>query len=209
MTTDNGVQDGRVSRHNRWMAETGGTRGAGYAEHFAKLAADGVDVHGEARFVDALLAPGSHVVDAGCGTGRVALELARRGHDVAGVDLDASMLAQARRAAPAGTWLEADLLDVPGEEVGAPVDAVVLAGNVVVYLTDGTEAAVISHLAGWLRPGGILVAGFATDRHVAEHDYAHWCRSAGLVEVSTHTGWEVSAPPPVADAAYVVLVHRR
>ena len=49
------------------------------------------------------------VLDAGCGTGRVAIELARHGVDVVGVDVDASMIGEARRRAPELEWVEADL----------------------------------------------------------------------------------------------------
>ncbi|MEJ5944968.1 class I SAM-dependent methyltransferase [Pseudokineococcus basanitobsidens] len=96
--------DGRAPERprNRWVAETGGTSGPDYAARFAALAAAGEDVHGEARCLDALLPRAARVLDAGCGTGRVALELARRGHRVVGADLDASMLDQARAADPDG-----------------------------------------------------------------------------------------------------------
>ena len=198
------LHDGPV---NRWLAETGGRRGAAYAARFEALEATGADVHGEAGFVDRLLDRASSVVDGGCGTGRVARELARRGHRVTGVDLDASMLAVGRERAPGLAWVLADLLDVGGDAVGAPVDCVVLAGNVVVYLTPGTEPDVVSHLAGWLRPGGLVVAGFATDRHVSPSDYRRWCADAGLTEEAAHAGWD--AVPETAASAYIVMVHRR
>lgn len=191
---------------NRWLAETGGSRGAAYAARFDELAASGADPHGEARFVDALLARGSTVVDAGCGTGRVAAELARRGHRPTGVDLDSSMLAEARRRHGDLAWVEADLLDVTGEQVCAPVDCVLLAGNVVVYLTPGTEADVVARTASWLRPGGLLVAGFAADRHVSRHEYRTWCSAAGLEPVTGHAGW---GGGPDDDGPYTVQVHRR
>lgn len=192
---------------NRWLEETGGTRGPEYAQRFAALTASGKQVHGEADFCDRLLAPGSRVVDGGCGTGRVGTELARRGHHVVGADLDASMLAEARRAAPHLTWLEADLLDLSPDDVGAPVDLVVLAGNVVVYLTPGTEPDLAPRLAGWLAPGGLLVAGFAADRHVTVADWDRWCADAGLEHVASHGGWDGAPLPPNPD--YVVSVHRR
>lgn len=194
---------------NRWLEETGGTRGPEYAARFARLAAAGTDVHGEAGFCDRLLAPGSRVVDGGCGTGRVGIELARRGHRVVGVDVDRSMLAEARRAAPGLTWLEADLLDVAADEVGAPVDLVVLAGNVVVYLAPGTEAALPPHLAGWLTPGGLIVAGFAADRHVSAADWDTWCAAAGLEHVASHAGWGGAPLGEGGDPEYLVSVHRR
>jgi 2-polyprenyl-3-methyl-5-hydroxy-6-metoxy-1,4-benzoquinol methylase len=52
------------------------------------------------------------VLDAGCGTGRIARELARRGLAVVGVDLDDVMLATARRKAPDIEWHTADLATV-------------------------------------------------------------------------------------------------
>jgi 2-polyprenyl-3-methyl-5-hydroxy-6-metoxy-1,4-benzoquinol methylase len=74
---------------SRWLQETGGSRGTSYDEAFRELAASGVDVHGEAAFVADLVPPGARVLDAGCGTGRVAVELARRGYAAAGADNDA------------------------------------------------------------------------------------------------------------------------
>lgn len=58
------------------------------------------------------LTPGMSILDIGCGTGRHAVELARRGFKVTGVDISAGMLAQARaKAAAAGvvvTWVQED-----------------------------------------------------------------------------------------------------
>jgi cyclopropane fatty-acyl-phospholipid synthase-like methyltransferase len=45
------------------------------------------------------LPPGSRILDVGCGTGRHAVELARRGYRVTGVDISAGMLAEAEKAA--------------------------------------------------------------------------------------------------------------
>src|SRR5262245_2357703 len=69
-----------------------------YEARWTHLAAAGEVVHGEADLI-ASLGPGP-VLDAGCGTGRVAVELARRGIDVVGVDLDGDMIAVARTKAP-------------------------------------------------------------------------------------------------------------
>ena len=58
------------------------------------------------------LPPGSCILDIGCGTGRHAVELARRGYRVTGVDISSGMLAEAERAASeAGVkveWVQAD-----------------------------------------------------------------------------------------------------
>jgi len=152
-------------------------RGDAYDRRFQDLARSGADVHGEATFVESL-GPRS-VLDAGCGTGRVAIELARRGMDVVGIDADPAMLAVARRRAPELEWRLADLATLklaPGS-----FDAAVLAGNVMIFLAPGTEAAVVTNLAGALRPGGLMVAGFQVDdQGLSVERYDELCRSAGL-----------------------------
>jgi cyclopropane fatty-acyl-phospholipid synthase-like methyltransferase len=55
------------------------------------------------------LPPGSRILDMGCGTGRHAVELARRGHQVTGVDISSGMLAEAGRAARE-TGVEVELI---------------------------------------------------------------------------------------------------
>lgn len=191
---------------NRWLAGIGGNRGRSYDQRFAELAATGTDVHGEAGFCVTLVPPGSRVLDAGCGTGRVAIELARRGYGVVGVDLDSSMLDVAGERAPELPWLQADLatLDL---DVG-PFDLVLLAGNVMIFLTPGTEAAVVARTAAVLRPGGLLTAGFSLlpDRlDLPAYDAA--AVAAGLEPVDRWATW--ARQPFVNGGDYAVSVHRR
>ena len=182
---------------SRWLSQTGGTSGKDYAARFAALAAAGHDVHGEARYVDSLLAPGSRVLDAGCGTGRVASELARRGHVVTGVDNDPSMLAVARQD-PAVTWVEADLAALDLDE---QFDLVVMAGNVIVFVAPGTEEQVVDRLADHLVPGGLLVSGWRTDRLALA---AYEPLVAALQPVVRHATWD--ADPWRSDADWCVAV---
>jgi len=107
---------------SRWTDIAGDDAGERYAERFARLAESGADTHGEARLCAELLPPPARVLDAGCGTGRVAIRLAELGYDCVGVDLDASMLAVARRAAPRLPWILADLSDLSDlGDLGDPV----------------------------------------------------------------------------------------
>ena len=98
---------------NRWSEIAGDDGGEDYAARLeasaTQAAAAGEDVHGEANLVARLAPTGGRILDAGCGTGRVAVELDRRGFDVVGVDVDTSMLRVARRHAPQVQWVEADL----------------------------------------------------------------------------------------------------
>jgi 2-polyprenyl-3-methyl-5-hydroxy-6-metoxy-1,4-benzoquinol methylase len=69
-----------TGQRDRWAELTGGQSGEEYAQRFAQLAASGHDIHGEATFCTALLKPAARVLDAGCGTGRIAIRLAELGH---------------------------------------------------------------------------------------------------------------------------------
>lgn len=200
----------------RWQDLAGDGEGEAYAARLAARAATGAAMHAEADRVEAVLGgrPG-RVLDAGCGTGRVAVELARRGTEVVGVDLDASMLAVARREAPAITWVEADLAHLDDVDLGDPFDLVVCAGNVVPLLADGTEAAAVAAMATVLRPGGALLCGFGLDvAHLPlDHvpvtlvQYDGWCAAAGLELDERYATWEGAAF--VDGGGYHVSVHRR
>ena len=136
-------------------------RGDAYQARFDEAAARGDDVHGEVALLLGLDPRPASVLDAGCGTGRLAVELDRRGLEVVGVDLDPANLVTARRLAPHLRWVEADLA---GFDLGRTFDVVVLAGNVLVFVTPGTEAAVVAGCAAHVAPGGSLVAGFQLGR---------------------------------------------
>src|SRR5205085_8358838 len=111
-------------------------RGPAYDERWVRMAAEGRNVHGEADLVELLAPAAGSVLDAGCGTGRVAVELARRGFEVVGVDLDPSMLAGARQKRPDLTWVEGDLATV---DLGRTFDVVVLGGNVMIFPAPGSD----------------------------------------------------------------------
>ena len=100
------------------------------------------------------LGPGS-VLDAGCGTGRVARELARRGIDVAGVDVDASMIATARQLAPDLDW---HLGDVAVLDLGRTFDVVLMAGNVPLFTPPANRGPLVAGCARHLAPDGLLVS---------------------------------------------------
>lgn len=193
---------------SRWSDRDDVVKGSDYDERWKRLAAAGESVHGEADLVCALLqdhegSAAPVVLDAGCGTGRVAIELAARGIETVGVDLDEPMLAEARRKAPGQTWVSGDLLDV---DAGDGFDLVVMAGNVMIFVTPRTEAAVVQNMAGHLRPGGLLVAGFQTGgSRLSADSYDAHCRAAGLTAVARWSTWDRE---PFDGGDYTVSVHR-
>lgn len=196
---------------SRWELETTGQRWTAYRDRFARLHDDGVDVDGEARFVDALLPRGAAVLDGGCGTGRVAAALHARGHRVVGVDRDAGLLAEARARYPGVRYRQGDLGELTAASFApdgpGAFDAIVLAGNVAVYLAPGSERAVLATLVRLLAPAGVLVAGFVTDRAYTPARFDVDLVAVGLPIQQRFATWQLAPWHDSAD--WVVTVARR
>ena len=156
-----------------------------YDAKWKRMAEAGQNPHGEADFVQRY-EPQS-VLDAGCGTGRVAIELAARGLDTAGTDINAEMLAEARAKAPDIVWTQTDLAEL---ELDRTFDVVVLAGNVILFVDPGTEVACVAGAARHVAPGGRMIAGFMINRNVSVDDWETWLRQAGLAPEARFSTWD-------------------
>jgi S-adenosylmethionine-dependent methyltransferase len=118
------------------------------------------------QVLDALPAAPATVVDAGGGTGQLAVALARHGYRVTVVDTSAAMLATcAQRAADEGggvvdrvTGVQGDASDLPGLLGPGAQDAAVC-HDLLTWVED--RAALLASLAGVLAEGGVLSLGFA------------------------------------------------
>ena len=139
----------------RWSQFRAETDLEEYYSRWRRLEATGVSPHGEADFIESLH-PKS-VLDAGCGMGRVSIELARRGIDVVGVDLDDDLLEFARRSEPSIRWVRADLATM---RLDRRFDVVATPGNVMVFCRAIDRVAIIETAAAHLEADGLLVAGF-------------------------------------------------
>lgn len=191
---------------SRWQ-QTGTPRGEEYDAHWQTLAESGKNIHGEADLVESLLnGHDQTVLDAGCGTGRVAIELVRRGHRAWGLDSDPRMLQTAQAKAPEIPWLQADLANLP-DSLPDSFDLVLLAGNVMIFLAPGTEDQVVESLAARLSPRGMLVAGFSLrpDQLTLEQ-YDRLAEAAGLRLTHRWATWDRE---PYAGGDYAVSVHLR
>ena len=173
-----------------------------YDERFERMAARGDHVHGEADLI-ATYEPSS-ILDAGCGTGRIAIELHRRGFQVTGVDLDADMIEAARRKAPHMEWLVDDLA-----RMTLPMRFALIAmpGNVMIYCRPEDRALIVANLARHLEVGGVLIAGFTLERDGYRLDeWDHDCAASGLTLVVRFGTWDGDPFDPLGD--YHVSVHR-
>lgn len=198
-----------MGRPTRWVTDTSEGHSEWYIERFRRMAAEGADLAGEARLIDAMVPRGARVLDAGCGPGRVGAELHARGHTVVGVDADPALIEAARLDHPGPRWLVSDLadLDLPALGEPEPFDAAVLAGNVMLFLAPDTEVDVLCRVAAHVRPDGFVVVGFHVDRALALDDFDRHVDAAGLVIEHRFATWDLRAWHGDADFAVTVLRH--
>ena len=137
-----------------------------YIERFKAMAAQGTDLVGEARLVDAMAPRRAHILDAGCGPGRHAGHLHALGHRVVGVDVDPELIAAAEQDAPGPTYLvgNLDALDLPAEGITDPFDVILCGGNVMTFLAPSTRREVLRRFAAHLDEKGRAVIGFGAGR---------------------------------------------
>ena len=165
------------------------------------------------------LADGARVLDLGCGNGLpVALELANR-FDVTGVDLSPVQVERARTLVPAARFECADMTSF--ECAPASFDGVAAFYSIINVPLD-EQPALIARIAGWLAPGGWLIAtvgqepwtGVETDwrgvrgasmyySHGAAEHYRAWFAEASLELV------EQGREPRTGNPGYAMLLARR
>jgi trans-aconitate methyltransferase len=193
-----------VSEPTRWVTDHDVDHSQLYIDRFRRMAADGVDLAGEARLLDAMLERGSRI-----GSGRVGADLAARGHTVVGVDVDPTLIEAARADHLGPTWLVADLaeLDLPSMGQADPFDAVIIAGNVMAFVAPGTEPKVLTRVAEHVRPDGIVVVGFGLDRGYALANFDAHTAATGLDLEHRFATWDLR--PWRSDATYAVSILRR
>lgn len=188
----------------------------GYRLRFAELIEQGEDIDGEARLVDAIAPRRARVLDAGSGMGRVAGALAARGHRVVAVEKDPVLVTDSRARYPDVPVVESDILGLSpalltGRDLPSAYDVVVLVGNVLTLVADGTERRVLRTLADLLAPDGRVVVGYHLvggpphNRHYPFDELAGDATAAGL-EVLWRFGTYQLGPP---SEDYVVAVLAR
>jgi SAM-dependent methyltransferase len=182
--------------HSRW-----------YIQRWRDMAADGVDLAGEARLVDTMVPRGARILDAGCGTGRVGGFLAAAGHDVVGVDLDPELIAAAREEHPGSRWLVGDLagLDLPAVGIPADFDVAICVGHVMTFLAPATRVEVLRRLRRHVRADGRVVIGFGAGRGYEYEEFFADVTAAGMAVQVTLGTWDLRPFGPGSDFLVAVL----
>jgi SAM-dependent methyltransferase len=198
---------------SRW--ERGGEKNLGYGKRFAELVAAGADVDGEARLADTLVPRQARILDAGAGMGRVAAYLQEQGHRVIAAEPDPRLVEQSRRTYPDVEVLPHAILGLTDEVLSTAAapsefDLVTCVGNVITFVAEGTEVAVLARLRQLLAPGGRILVGFhlqdgpQTARRVSPDQFAAEVRAAGLVVDHRFGGYDLRP----ADDQYAVWILR-
>jgi len=178
-----------------------------YVRRWRDLAAQGMDLVGEARLVDAMLPRGARVLDAGCGQGRIAGHLSDVGHDVVGMDGDPVLVAAAEEENPGPRYLVGDLaeLDLPAAGISQPFDAIVCAGNVVTFLAPSTRREVLRRMLAHLGESGRAVIGFGAGR---DYEFAEFLADAAAVGWAPDlllATWDLRPFTPESDFLVAIL----
>lgn len=181
-----------------------------YDRRWESMAAKGKPIHGEVDFIERLL-PGRHlnILDAGCGTGRLAVEAVRRGHRATGVDLDPDMIERARSKESRIDWICADLASVRVADV---FDVVVMAGNIPLFCAPGSQAAIIANLVAHLAPDGVLICGFSIEKgenSYSPDDMQRDAHAVGFGCVDQYANWDGDPSSPMGANTYAVFMCRR
>ena len=177
-----------------------------YIERFKIMEANGHDLGGEARMIDAMVSRNARILDAGCGPGRVGGRLHAVGHTVVGVDVDPALIEAAERDYPGPTWLTGDLaeMDLPARGVEANFDAIVCAGNVMGFLAPSTRVEVLRRFGTHLADDGRAVVGFGAGRGYEFSEFLSDVEAAGLRLDLPLSTWDLRAF--TADSDFLVAV---
>jgi SAM-dependent methyltransferase len=157
----------------------------GVALDFWRLAMTPEITATEVQFLERALqiAPGARLLDVPCGNGRHAIELAKRGCRVTGVDLAAEYIAEARSAPVDAEWILGDMCDLPWSNA---FDGAYCMGNSFCYLHRAAAPMFLQAIARCLKPGGrfAIATGTAAESILPTLQPKRWHRTGDILTLS-------------------------
>lgn len=204
-----GEDNGGMAEQSIWMQKVTDDPGhsAWYIERFRSMVRAGEDIVGEARLLDTMMPRGAHVLDAGCGPGRIGGALSEAGHRVVGVDVDPELIAAAEQDHPGPSWFVGDLaeLDLATRGVTEPFDGIICAGNVMPFLAPSTRGEVLSRLRAHLKEDGRIAVGFGAGREYDFDSFFQDVAAAGLTTELSLSSWGLRPYSPNSDFLVALL----
>lgn len=195
---------------NKWRAAMQDpTHSTRYAERWEQMEAEGKDIDGEGRAIDALADRGSTILDAGSGNGRLAGYLARAGHDAMGVDLDPHLVKVAHTKYPEARFTVADLADFALYDDAGELqtfDIIVAAGNVQTFLADWERIPALENIAQHMHASSRYISGFQLARGYSNRQFTHDADAAGLEVFQRFGTWQFE--PFIEDGEFLLAVLR-
>jgi len=157
----------------------------GVALDFWRLAMTPEITATEVQFLERALAiaPGARLLDVPCGNGRHAIELAKRGCRLTGIDLAAEYIDEARRAPVDAEWILGDMCDLPWSDT---FDGAYCMGNSFGYLDAQSAAQFLHAIARTLKPAGrfALATGMAAESILPTLQPKRWHRTGDILTLS-------------------------
>lgn len=214
-------------QQNRWLKtiEDNPEHSRGYIARFKEKQDSGQDLHGEARFVDAMVERNATVLDAGCGFGRIGAQLGKLGHRVIGVDIDPELISHAKTHFPWAIWHHGDLTDFSPSDIDVKAatsgqsdiepdvvpekfDVIVAGGNVVCFVDPNTRVELYRNLGTLLEDDGRIVLGFGTKWDYEFDIFFSEIQRAGLVVDVKLSTWHLDPFTDESDFLVCILKNR-
>jgi SAM-dependent methyltransferase len=162
-----------------WFSEEGGFFGPGWLAHY-ELALSPEKSVAQVDFIERVLSlkPGASILDMPCGNGRHAVEFAKRGYEVVGVDINSFLLGAARQAAQREktpvTFHKEDMREV---SFNGEFDAALNLFTSLGYFEDDSEdEKILAKLFCSLRSSGKLLLDYINRDHLVRTFRARWER---------------------------------
>ena len=134
------------------------------------------------ELIEARAMAGSRVLDLGCGCGVPVARRLSEGYSVTGVDFSPGQVERASVLVPRATFLCADMTEVDLPKAHFSAIACLYS---IIHLPLIEQPALIQRIAGWLEPGGLVVATVGSDAWTGFDD--DWLDVAGARMWWSHT----------------------